>query len=335
MRLACALAVVLLALAAPQPAHAAPEATLAEAYEAEILPWCLDHWREGSFAGAGGVKIAWAAFTVAGPRGALVIVPGRSEPMLQYCEVVHDLRDTGYDIYLVDHRGQGWSGRLAGQAAGAYLDDFDDLVDDFATFMHTVVRPHRYARVVALAHSMGGGVVTRYAQLQPDVFDSLVLSAPLHAINRRGIPEPIAYGLAVAATLAGRGADFAPWQSAADAEAPFASSDDTHSEARWRAVHGLLRDFPELAVGGSSFRWVKELLEGAAELRFWARTLRVPTLIFQASDDIYVDNRGQDEVCAAASSCTKVLLPGTFHSLLQERDEVRDVVLAAVRARLY
>ena len=41
----------------------------------------------------------------------LVISPGQGEPALKYAELVYDLKDTGYDIFVIDHRGQGASDR--------------------------------------------------------------------------------------------------------------------------------------------------------------------------------------------------------------------------------
>src|SRR5690242_13298402 len=105
-RLAVSLAIVVAALAAARPARAIPEAGFAARFTAEVLPWCLARWQFGSFAGVDGLEISYAVARAPVPRGALVVSPGRREPLLRYCEVVHDLQSSGYDVYLIDHRGQ-------------------------------------------------------------------------------------------------------------------------------------------------------------------------------------------------------------------------------------
>jgi lysophospholipase len=326
------LVAALLVLGAAPVAHAVPEnAAHAQRFADEVLPFCLGQWQFGDVTGQGGVRIATASYKVASPKGAIVVVPGRGQPFMAFCETVYDLRDSGYDFYLVDHRGQGWSGRLLDDPERSYVDRFDDYVADLDTVVRTVVQPSRYRRVVALAHSMGGAIATRYAELHPGVFTQLVLSAPMHAVDTKQYPEPFALVLATAATVAGQGGEYAPTQVAPDAAAPFAGNDQTHSTARWAQYATLWQRFPELLVGGSTFRWLKEILVGTLATRTFAFTIDTPVLILQAGDDAYVKAWGQDEVCRRAAHCQRRVFPHAYHDLLNERDPVRDEVLANVR----
>jgi lysophospholipase len=264
----------------------------------------------------------------------VVVVPGRAEPFLNYCELVYDLRDTGYDFYLMDHRGQGFSERLLDDPYKGYVESFMDYVDDLESFMDTVVQLSRYERKFVVAHSMGGGIATRYAELYGRDLTGLVLSAPMHQIDTSPFSEAIARLISGAATVAQNGTEYAAGQEPPDPDPTFEEDVYTHSEARFVAKVRIKELHPELTVAGATYRWVSEALAATATIRADAQHLTLPVLLFQAGDDRIVDNGGQDEVCSKAPHCTKTHLPGAYHEILQERDSVRDVALKAIRELL-
>jgi lysophospholipase len=328
------LAVLAGALAAARPAGAIPEAGLAARFTAEVLPGCLARWQFGTFAGVDGAEISYAVARAPTPRGALVVSPGRREPLLGYCELVTDLQDSGHDVYLIDHRGQGWSERLIADRDRVHVEAFADYVADLATLIDDVVQPARYRRVVGLGHSMGGAVLARYAELHPATFDELILSAPMLAIDTLGLPWPLAHATATKAVVLGLGEAYAPSQVPPDRHEPLAASDTTHSAARWAMRQQIDAIFPELTVGGSTFRWLKACLEGTAALRASAGRIDVPVLLLEAGDDAYVEGWGFDEVCARSGRCDRRFFAGAFHDVLQETDDIREPALAAIRAVL-
>src|SRR5262245_46854208 len=65
-------------------------------------------WARGKhqeFLGENQIKIATRSFVRPAQVGAVVICSGRTECMLKYQELIYDLYEAGYSVYIFDHRG--------------------------------------------------------------------------------------------------------------------------------------------------------------------------------------------------------------------------------------
>src|SRR5439155_11021094 len=115
----------------------------------------------------------------AGRRGTVCVFTGRAEQIEKYFETVRDLRDRGFAVAMIDWRGQGHSSRRLRDPRKGYVRDFSDFEVDVETFVQQVVLPDCPPPYFALAHSMGGAVMLRVAHAGIDVFERLVLCAPM------------------------------------------------------------------------------------------------------------------------------------------------------------
>ncbi|MBT4882816.1 MAG: alpha/beta fold hydrolase, partial [Glaciecola sp.] len=98
-----------------------------------------------------------ASCTALKKRQTLVISSGRVESYVKYKEVIFDLYHAGFDIFIMDHRGQGLSQRSSPNPMHGYIDDFQQYVDDLLCFVDEVV--YQYcAQPLLLCHSMGSTI---------------------------------------------------------------------------------------------------------------------------------------------------------------------------------
>ena len=190
--------------------------------------------------------------------------------------------------------------------------------------MAQVVLPRAPSKKYLLAHSMGGAIATQYLLDYPEDFAAAALSAPMFEINTDPLPEALALAAAQAAVRLGRGEEYATGQRPYDPNPRFEGNPLTGSRIRFEWSHALTATLhPSTALGGATFRWVRESIAAIREIRSRASELRMPLLLFQSGRDRIVRPSGQDEVCSRAASCRKVFNADAEHEILMERDELR------------
>ena len=305
-----------------------------EGYQTNYMNYVKPYYENGEFGtfeGVNSIKIAYAKFEVADEKGAIVILHGKSESMIKYAEVIYDLKDLGYSMYLMDLRGMGFSERLLDDDTDKiYVHSFNDYIADVKTFVDTVVQAKLHTKTIIVAHSLGGAIAARYLEQFPDDFNGAVLSSPMLTINAEPFTQLEAYLLAAVSTRHGHGTDYipgggpyAPWT--------FVEGTDTHSYARYVMERDLLNDYPQIRLGDVTYNWVKQAMELGWTAQFDARAIAVPVLLFQAEDDTVVKSTGQNYVCRHAQDSTKIFFYGARHEILMEIDSIRDVALNYIR----
>jgi lysophospholipase len=303
---------------------------LSDSMSSIVMPYFDANARKGSFAGRGGVRIDYVVLEHTDEIGALVISSGRTESYLKYAELAYELRDVGVSIYIMDHRGQGFSGRMLGDRQKGYVYDFSDYVADFGTFMDSVVNATPHAKVYGLSHSMGGPILASYLEQQPGTFDAVVMAAPMMELNAGWLSETAAWAAAEAATAVGLGEHYAIGKGPYNAAA---ANDVSHSDTRFALANGFVAAHPEIALGGPTYRWVEQAVEGEKAARGdAAASIDTPILLLSAGADQIVLPGGQQTFCSNAPNCTLQTIDGGGHELIQERDDLRDQALDAMNA---
>ncbi|EOV8629584.1 lysophospholipase L2 [Proteus mirabilis] len=300
----------------------------------------LDFWnqrQEGEFTGVDGVSIRYVHWRSPSHKKALVICSGRSESYVKYPEVAFDFYHLGYDIFLLDHRGQGLSGRLLDDPQKGHVEKFSDYVDDLSTFIDTIVLPYHYQHYFALAHSMGGAILASYLLRKPDTFQAAALCAPMFGINLP-IPRWVANFLVNRAEQSVSERNNYAVSTGKWFPLPFILNVLTHSHERYRRYLRYYADFPQLRLGGPTYHWMKESLETGDWLIEHAKEINTPLLVLEAELDKVVDNRGVRAFCDGYSqSRTReekqklpLVIEGAHHEILFEIDKLRSQALTEI-----
>lgn len=313
--------------------HAITTSDYETQFKKTIFPYFLNSTSEGNFIGVDGVNIYFRKKDSEEQKRCLVILPGRSEPILKYAEVFYDLEKaldeakSPHHIFLMDHRGQGLSGREASNSETGYVKKFDHYVQDLRIFIETIVKPTRCLGVSVVAHSMGAGITLAYSQLYPDTFDRLVFSSPMLKIKTDPYPYLVARSIVQAQVLAGNGKNFAPGQGNHNPNAKFEENRFTTSPERFKMSQDIFEWYPKATLGGVSNNWIYQVMKATNDIRKNYPKVNPPMVVLTAGTELYSEPKEMKELCQEAMDCEQVHFPTAKHEIFMDRDENRSIAI--------
>ena len=315
------------------------EAEFEQRFVNDIEPYWNKNGSKGNFRADDGINISYMVFEVENEKGAIVISSGRTESYIKYQELVYELTRQGYSVYLHDHRGQGYSDRLLkDDLHKGHVDEFNDYVNDLDTFVRKVVllKPHK--KKFLLAHSMGGGIATRYIELHPNVFNAAALSSPMHAPDARIFVSPeggcmwfrlldwVCYDC------------YAGFTTKRYDPKPFKENEYTNSEVRYDHLLKTYAANETVQLGGPTRGWAGQACAASEKIINDAGTITIPVLVLQAGDDTAVTPEGQKAFCDNLKKDTgkacfgggPMLFEGAKHELFIESDDYRIPAISTI-----
>ena len=305
------------------------EEELAARFDDKIEPFWNDKVTTGQFVGKHDVPVHYAWCVPPQAEHSVLISSGRIESLLKYKEVVFDLYQQGFAVFIFDHRGQGLSGRMTDNPHHGYVVSFTDYVEDLLAFCSSVVRPNQRGPLNLLCHSMGSAIGALAILRQPDWFHKAVFCSPMFGI-RPALPALLAKSLLWLGkcrdTRAGLLTDYFFGQQ--DYQAiPFAANKLTHSYMRYTLFRQIYDAQPQIQLGGVTTDWLAAAHDAMAIIEHQAHQLTLPCLIFSAGADKVVDNRAQARIARHIPDCHWVEIDGAAHELLIEADQYREPVM--------
>jgi len=297
-----------------------------------IEQWYNQRFHQGFFQGLSGGKIRYSISIEAGADRAIVIVTGRTEFIEKYKEICWDLRNTGCSICLLDHFGQGGSGRALDDFQKGHIDDFQSYVNDLEYFVNTIVLAEKKQPIILLSHSMGGTISTLFLEKNQQEVAGLILVSPMLQINTGTVLQPLLVEKIVDLVCAAGGRHRYVWGGGPfNAELSFSGNELTTDEGRFEHNLELLRCMPELAVGSPTFGWLQQSYRAMRRARKLAHQLSCPILLLKGGRDRVVSLPAMSEFCRNVGECREILFPEARHEVLMEADSIRNEALKEIR----
>lgn len=293
--------------------------------------------RAGWFTTSDNVRLRYATFRRSGApqRGTVCLVQGRTEFIEKYFETIADFQSRGFTVATFDWRGQGGSQRLIGNKKLGYVERFEDYWVDLQSFHREILLPDCPPPFFLVGHSMGG-LVSLFAGTQDRMmFDRMLVSAPMVALDR----QPLSMGGMAAACdiLSFLGLGQAPVGRREDrspTEASFPNNAVTSDKARFMRTVDTYLVRPDLEIGSPTVRWSAAAFRAMAEAgtdRF-PGAIRIPVLMLAAARDTVVSSAAIEHLGLRMRTGKHAVIAGAKHELFMENDLIRGQVFAAFDA---
>jgi lysophospholipase len=304
------------------------EDDLASFYTEAIQPFWENSVQQGMFAGVEKVGIAYAYVLHPKALGTVVISTGRIESFIKYKELIYDFYKNGYSVFIHDHRGQGFSGRMLENPHVGYVASFDDYVTDFKQFIDDIVLKKTHHKPNLLCHSMGGAIGALLVLRYPELFAKVAFSAPMFGF-RPALPNWFSLLLLNLHAVVNAKEAYFFGQNNYVAKA-FVANQLTHSEIRYQIFRKEYKTLPQVQLGGVSGHWLAAASIAMDEIEKNVHRFPIASLVIQAGADQVVDNQRQGRVVAKMPHSNLIVIDGSKHELLEEQDKYRVPCLTSI-----
>lgn len=305
------------------------EESLTETLTQSILPFWQHQVIQGEYTSIDGYRLNYAYTIPATAHTTIVLSSGRIESYLKYKEMMFDLWQNGFAVFMIDHRGQGLSERLVEDLQMGYVGHFDDYVNDLLTFVDHIVKPRQVGELHLVCHSMGSAIGALTLLKAPELFKKAVFCAPMFGI-KPALPNWLATSLIKTGlawnALRKRNVGYFFGQTPYIAY-PFAINPLCHSESRYRVFRDLYEEYPDIQLGGVTTEWLQAAQHAMQYIADNGQDIRVPLLVFCAQNDKIIDNKRQAKTVSTFSNVEYKTIDGGYHELFNEKDKYRNPVL--------
>ena len=274
-----------------------------------------------------GATLRASFFPADNARGTVVLVTGWSEFIEKYFETIENLRTRGFNVAMIDWRGQGLSDRTSARAA-KWNGYFHMLRDDLQYFTDQHVKPRFGGPYILMTHSMGGLPALMLLASGYNGFSRAVLCAPM----TRLFPEAQNKIMSVAAAAASA-IGFARTETprATDHADVFEGNIFTSDKARHARFRDLRLAEPKAASTSPTYGWVNASMKGSAEIHAPGalEKISIPVLIVTAGNEQQIDSADHETIAAMNPNISNIIIPGALHEIMMERDSIRDLYFKA------
>ena len=255
-------------------------------------------------------------------NGTILLQQGHNEFVEKYYEVIDEFISRGFSVICFDWRGQGLSEKTLKDKNKAYIKDFSKHDEDLEFIINKIIQPHFSKPFFGIGHSMGGCLLLSFLNQHPNIFKSVILSAPMLGFKKEGF----LLFLVSILNLFGKDESYLVGsQPNMGIETPFNENDLTSDQFRYERTLRLIRKSPNIRLWGITVAWAnaaKKRLE-IIRKKGWAEKIKTNILIINCLEDRVVDSKKISTLSNRLPNCSVIEFSSTEHEIFMEKDVYR------------
>jgi lysophospholipase len=266
------------------------------------------------------IRVGFAPYKGKKLRGSVIISPGRTEYIEKHATTAIDLIARGFNVLIVDQRGQGWSDRLAANPMAGHMDSFQDAATHLGLAIEAA-GDRLKGPYILLCHSMGGciGLEAALTGKLPTIL-AAAFSAPMWGL----VVPPYAKTMAALLTTIGQADQIAPTTPQTWKPDVFEGNGVTHDAQHFARNNALFLAEPALQIGGPTNGWLDGAFKTMASFTSERlSTLKLPIMVVSGEADAVVDNNAHVRIAGQLPNAVLRTIPGAKHELLHEAAYLR------------
>lgn len=293
-----------------------------EALKTKIQPLLKEHIVDGYFENEAGLKLHYQYMVNPNEKASIVMSHGYCEFTTKFAETMYYFYQMGYSVFIMEHRGHGFSAREVEGLYKVYVRRFEDYIEDFNQFIRTVVIPNSLTEHLYLfAHSMGGGIGIRYLETYPQVFEKAVLSSPMIRLSAVEGNKWAAMLVCLLSYIPFLSKKYLPNHRDYDHKFKYPHC-STMSKARYEYQYSEREREIHYRTNGATLSWAREAFNVYKKILKNAHLIKIPVILMQASLDTLVVGEAQDEFADMVPSCNLITYEECKHEIFNATDDI-------------
>jgi len=252
-------------------------------------------------------------------KGTVLLQQGHNEFIEKYFETIQDLIDKGFNVISFDWRGQGLSDRMIDNKHKQFIEDFSIHNDDLKFILDELVINNFPRPLIGIGHSMGGCILLSYLKENDEVFEKVILSAPMLGFRNERVLMPF---ISLVNIIFSKYSYLIGSSPNMGKETPFEGNDLTTDKHRYLRTQRLVRKNRDIRLWGVTNGWAKAVKRHLILMKKnnWAENIKTSILFINSLNDRVVSPENIISMSKRIKGSKIINFTSCEHEILMEKD---------------
>ena len=258
-------------------------------------------------------------------KGTILLQQGHNEFIEKYYETIQEFLDRNFSVVCFDWRGQGMSDKMIDDSKKQFIEDFNIHEEDLKFIIKQFIAKTLPYPIIGVGHSMGGCILLSSLKKNENIFQKLILSAPMLGFKNEKFLMPF---ISLTSLLQNKEKYMIGSKPNMGKETPFKENDLTNDESRYLRTQRLVRMKPEIRLWGITNAWSKAVKKRLLYIREkdWAENIETDILFINSLDDEVVSSNHIIDTSKRLKNSKLINFEACKHEIFMEKDQYRKIM---------